>query len=86
MRSTLLALGCVLVAACGGSQKAGGGEAFCDSYQDNYLASCQQQCETLLEAGDAEGQKACASKCREDLRGDDTFVDSCPERLPKLAG
>ena len=83
MRTTLI----VAVAAlwgCGGSQKAGGGEAFCDSYQENYLAACQQECESLLELGDTEGQKACEAKCLDDLRDDDTFVDSCPERLPRL--
>ena len=83
MRTILIAAIFALV-GCGGSQKAGSGEVFCDRYPEIYLPSCQQDCESLLEAGDVDGQKACLDKCLDDLRDDDTFSDSCPERLPLL--
>jgi hypothetical protein len=74
----------ILVVACGGAQSNDRGPTFCRSYEDQYLAGCQQHCEGEIEAGDQEGSKACSAKCLDDLLDDSEFSGSCPEQRKKL--
>jgi hypothetical protein len=62
--------------ACGAKQEPRGA-AFCDSYERNFTGACRQHCEADVELGDAEGVKTCQAKCAADLKGDDTYADSC---------
>jgi hypothetical protein len=76
----------VVLAACASSQNPeGGGEAFCESYEVNYVASCRQTCDAGVAAGDSAGMRQCEATCNDDLSKDDTFRESCPERAKKLA-
>lgn len=74
----------LIVAACGGTQTPERGEAFCQSYEQNYMVACRHECETPLELGDTAGIETCKSECTRDLKVDDTFSDSCAERAAKL--
>ncbi len=83
MRSSILL---VLLTACGSSQNPeGGGEAFCESYEVNYVASCRQSCDAGVSAGDSAGMRQCEATCNDDLSKDDTFRESCPARAKALA-
>lgn len=67
----------LLLSACGGDQKGPRGPAFCASYEENYIESCLQQCESGLDLQDKEGREACQKTCREDLEDDDTWSEDC---------
>lgn len=78
-----------LVIACGcasSKEDYSSGPAFCKSYEDNYLVTCQQNCEA--ESGAAEGDKSvifsCQNKCAGELADDGQFRGSCPERADKV--
>jgi len=83
MRRSVLnrALPCIALflslCACGGSQKGPRGPAFCASYEENYIESCLQQCESGLDLQDREARDACQGTCREDLADDDTWSEDC---------
>ena len=74
-----------LVAGCSGSQQKPGGKVFCESYEENYLPECQRNCEEGKEISNREAIGECLKQCREELVDDDTFNDSCPERVEILA-
>lgn len=72
------------LAGCAGTQTPERGEAFCQSYEQNYIGACRSQCEAGLELGDNAGIQQCQKECNEDLKADETFSDDCPERASKL--
>jgi hypothetical protein len=77
----------ILLVACGSSQTPdAGGEAFCESYEVNYVASCRATCDADLEPGDSAGMRKCEQTCQVDLSEDDTFRKECPDRAAKLGG
>lgn len=79
-RSLWIAL-VLLTVACGGAQEEPRGATFCTSFENNYLAACQQQCEAQYDPGDREAQQTCAKECRGDLAEEDEYTDSCSRRL-----
>ena len=70
--------------ACAGTQTPERGDAFCESYETNYIGACRSQCEGALEVGDTEGIERCKKECNEDLKADDTFNEDCAARAAKL--
>ncbi len=73
-------------AACGGSQtQQERGEVFCESYENAFTGQCRQNCEAeRVDDASQEGAKECETQCNNDLKRDDTFGDSCADRLREL--
>jgi hypothetical protein len=70
--------------ACAGTQTPERGEAFCESYEQNYMGACRSDCEGNKEVGDTAGIEGCKAECNEDLKADDTFNEDCADRAKKL--
>jgi hypothetical protein len=83
MRTVVLSITVVWLVACGAKQDVGG-PAFCQSYEDNFLATCQAYCEGEHEQTDRDAPQRCRAQCVEDIQDDGTYSDACPEQMKKL--
>ena len=74
----------LFLVACSGAQGGGGGKAFCESYELNFLGECRQNCEQDVEPDDEAGQERCEDACYAELADDDTFSSDCSDRAREL--